>query len=645
MANLSSEVLKGYFTQKQEDGSLTKLLPEISGNSIHYIEGNTTGTAGTWIGTSDEISKYYNGLTIAYKIGIAGASTTTLNINDLGAITVYRNATSKITTHYPVNSIIILVYTSGSSGVGSWQTVDYDSTNTYQFRPYYGKRITLDALYRYMIVVSDFDGNLIPLNTANNTKGTTKTMTTREFNPCGFIFYYNSTTTVSANGKVTASSLYYQLTFDARYSLNCGQTLKTDSPLYLVANKSTSSNCVTLSNPAYSQSLPMEDDGKIYIYLGRTYSTYQLELSIHHPIYEFVNGEIRNYQPLLSYNELKDKPTIPTKVSELTNDSGYTTNTGTITGIKMNGVSKGTSGVVDLGTVITAHQDISGKLDKTVAESTYQPKGDYALSSSIPTVNNPTITIKQGGTTKGSFTLNQSNATTIELDSGSGSSITIDSALSSASTNPVQNKAIYTALNGKMNALENGDIYCYTGNTYGSSVTINGPNSSYSMQIGESGFTIDDAPPEDGPNNVLTCNYNTFTYKGYNVLTTNNVDSALSRSSTNPLQNKAIYTALNNKLDKSITNVSSNTSVSLVNYCYLCLPKTTSNVTLTIESTAYTIKVFFLIYATTSTIYLCYHNTSGVLTIVSKSWNASSSYYFSVKCNYSWSYKVLSGSL
>lgn len=53
--------------------------------------------------------------------------------------------------------------------------------------------------------------------------------------------------------------------------------------------------------------------------------------------------------------------TVPTKTSQLTNDSGFTTNTGTITGIKMNGSSKGTSGVVDLGTVITAHQDISGK--------------------------------------------------------------------------------------------------------------------------------------------------------------------------------------------------------------------------------------------------------------------------------------------
>lgn len=63
--------------------------------------------------------------------------------------------------------------------------------------------------------------------------------------------------------------------------------------------------------------------------------------------------------------------TVPTKVSDLTNDSGFTTNVGTITGIKMNGASKGTSGVVDLGTVITEHQDISGKADKATTLAGY----------------------------------------------------------------------------------------------------------------------------------------------------------------------------------------------------------------------------------------------------------------------------------
>jgi lactam utilization protein B len=66
------------------------------------------------------------------------------------------------------------------------------------------------------------------------------------------------------------------------------------------------------------------------------------------------------YQPKGSYltqhqdiSGKADKSEIPTKVSQLTNDSGFTANAGTITGITMNGQSKGTSGVVDLGTVIT----------------------------------------------------------------------------------------------------------------------------------------------------------------------------------------------------------------------------------------------------------------------------------------------------
>ena len=57
--------------------------------------------------------------------------------------------------------------------------------------------------------------------------------------------------------------------------------------------------------------------------------------------------------------------TVPTKVSDLTNDSGFTSNTGTITSVKMNGSTVASSGEADLGTVITSHQDISGKADKS----------------------------------------------------------------------------------------------------------------------------------------------------------------------------------------------------------------------------------------------------------------------------------------
>lgn len=92
---------------------------------------------------------------------------------------------------------------------------------------------------------------------------------------------------------------------------------------------------------------------------------------------------------------------VPTKVSELSNDEGYTSNVGTITGIKMNGSSKGTSGVVDLGTVIT---DVSNKQDTLVS------------GTNIKTINNQTllgsgnIDIQGGG---GSATDVQINGTSI----------------------------------------------------------------------------------------------------------------------------------------------------------------------------------------------------------------------------------------
>jgi hypothetical protein len=59
--------------------------------------------------------------------------------------------------------------------------------------------------------------------------------------------------------------------------------------------------------------------------------------------------------------------------------------TGTITGITMNGASKGTSGVVDLGTVITAHQDISGKADKS-SLATVATSGSYNDLTNKPTI-------------------------------------------------------------------------------------------------------------------------------------------------------------------------------------------------------------------------------------------------------------------
>lgn len=52
------------------------------------------------------------------------------------------------------------------------------------------------------------------------------------------------------------------------------------------------------------------------------------------------------------------------------------------------------------------------------------PDGNGNVTLSIPTVNDATITITQGGVTKGSFSLNQASGDTIALDAGGGGSYT-----------------------------------------------------------------------------------------------------------------------------------------------------------------------------------------------------------------------------
>ena len=76
--------------------------------------------------------------------------------------------------------------------------------------------------------------------------------------------------------------------------------------------------------------------------------------------------------------------TVPTKVSELTNDSGYTTNTGTVTQVK-------------------------------VGSTAYNPSSGVVSLPAYPTVNNATLTIQKNGTNVQTFTANQSSNATANI--------------------------------------------------------------------------------------------------------------------------------------------------------------------------------------------------------------------------------------
>jgi hypothetical protein len=154
----------------------------------------------------------------------------------------------------------------------------------------------------------------------------------------------------------------------------------------------------------------------------------------------------------------------------------------------------------------------------------------------------------------------------------SGGGVTVDEELSSTSTHPVQNKAIYNALLGKVGTE---DIF--------NGFALRSPTASILWRIGSQTLGSLTASnytgtalraTQDGDGNVITSTYATKTELNSCVKTVNNVapdsngnvnisvsggsnvtvDAELSATSTNPVQNKVIEAALKNKANLNKLN-------------------------------------------------------------------------------------------
>lgn len=150
------------------------------------------------------------------------------------------------------------------------------------------------------------------------------------------------------------------------------------------------------------------------------------------------------------------------------------------------------------GTLTISATDTKYTIDSTLSSTSTNPVQNKVVYNALAG--------KQDKLTAGTGISISGNTISCTVSGGSGGSITVDSTISSTSTNPVQNKVIYLALQGKQNTL-----------TAGTGISING--------------------------NTISC-----TVSGGGGTVT--VDSALSGTSTNPVQNKVIYTALQNKQNK-----------------------------------------------------------------------------------------------
>ena len=171
------------------------------------------------------------------------------------------------------------------------------------------------------------------------------------------------------------------------------------------------------------------------------------------------------------------------------------------------------------GTSLRATQDSDGNIINT----TYAKKAD--ISGMVKSVNGS----KPDASGNVSITV-----------SGGGSNVTVDTTLSATSTNPIANKTVYNALDNKLD--KTAAVYEATKATqdgYGNVIT-----STYARKVDLASYvkTVNNTAPDASGNVNIAVSGG-----GSNVT----VDTTLSATSTNPIANKTVYNALDNKLDKT----------------------------------------------------------------------------------------------
>ena len=276
--------------------------PDTNGNvsvdTCEFINGTQTAATGSFTGVSRD-SSLYDGKHIIYRLPYAGSGNATLNLTlangtTTGAKNVWRSPGTRLTTHYAAGNFLGMTYFQSDD---SWHCDADVNTDNYAYgvRLYYTIYKVKTALYRYQIVLTRDEDTLLPVNAVSNDTGTSKQLTTDEFDPFGEIYWYWTTTIISAGSYAAGSALCSQYWLvDLRYSFNTGTTLTAYKDVYLVCEPRPNGKAVLAPNPI-SQTLPSSEDGYVYIRLGKAYDTYRITLDLHKPRYYYANGEIREW--------------------------------------------------------------------------------------------------------------------------------------------------------------------------------------------------------------------------------------------------------------------------------------------------------------------------------------------------------------
>lgn len=288
----------------KNDNNLNEKINNALSMGTEYIVGTQTAATNIWTGITQD-SALYTGKSIAYKLPFAGnSSAATLNLTlsngeQSGAKAVKMSystssnsaALSNITTQYPANSIIHLVY-DGTQWISSNYNSNVD-TNTWDREAYKASVTAIEAIAAGKIGVFKIDTN-------DNNKAKLQILSSEPFDLSFPILYIGTAYTATALTQ-TNNYTFWGTPFNLT-NTHAIQGATANRPVYIVGT--ISGNIMTPTENVLTCTEPTEENELYYIRLGFMSTSTNAILESQHSIYAFVNGKFQ--QIAKSTEELKD---------------------------------------------------------------------------------------------------------------------------------------------------------------------------------------------------------------------------------------------------------------------------------------------------------------------------------------------------
>jgi hypothetical protein len=284
----------------------SQLLSDIGAAASSQLDGKlnfvnlTVSTAAATVAkTTVETVTFVDGFVyyIKFTLGNSAASPTVNGVN----IRLGTTNASALTFTVGANAVVPMIYDAAANKLqltGSYRTAD--ATEDANMRWSQGNQVGSGVTQQKLLMLAT-DGKFHPLSIGDNTSANGKTISSQAFLINGDILYY-SATSAAATDAVT-SSLYSEINLGAAFARTSNQISGWTSsrPVYLKGTLDSSGNFVlagsgTATTDFMTQALPTTEDGFLYKSLGYMYNTTtSFRLIAQHPIYEFRNGELREF--------------------------------------------------------------------------------------------------------------------------------------------------------------------------------------------------------------------------------------------------------------------------------------------------------------------------------------------------------------